>query len=91
MKTHIVKLIQQRINSAMLNDKNEAANALRELLGAVLAVEPEGVSDLYKTACRRNAELMGKVCEVVQENRLLHARIAELEDEKNDWPEEVEE
>lgn len=61
-KKNIVKEIQHRINSAMINGKEDVALALRELMDVILSSRTiSSVEDLYYESCKRNAELMAKI------------------------------
>lgn len=68
-KEKIIKEIQARINSAMVNGKDDIALCLRGLMDVILADTSRScVDELYKIATKRNAELTVKLQKLMQNN-----------------------
>ena len=68
-KKRIVKEIQQRINSAMINGKDETATAMRDLLDVIIKDDStEDFESLYLVSLKRNSELWIKLQQYIQNN-----------------------
>lgn len=65
MKDTIIKAIQQRINAASVNGKEDIASAMRELLEFVLPLECQEES--YRELYTKHAEMKVKIAKLYLE------------------------
>ncbi|MFZ9514711.1 MAG: hypothetical protein ACO29P_05705 [Bacteroidia bacterium] len=66
-KKKIIKEIQQRINAAMINGKDEIALAFRDLQDVITSDNStEDFESLYSVALKRNSELWVKLQKYIQ-------------------------